>query len=92
MTYYRNHAGKVAVSLDGGTTIRLPTGRLVPLDEAWSEVDDDLFDELTPEQRVHAVPAIARAEARAEAEQARREAGRALGTLADSFNQSRKKP
>jgi hypothetical protein len=39
--YYRNKAGKVAVSLDDGEHVLLPTGRLVERDSAWVETNDE---------------------------------------------------
>lgn len=62
--YYSNRAGKVVVSLDGGETVLLPTGREVPWDAGWVESDEDLRERLTSEQeqRVAKVVAVEQAE------------------------------
>lgn len=49
--YYRNRSGAVAVSLDDGVTVLLPTNRQITRTEAWDESDKDLHADLTPWQQ-----------------------------------------
>ena len=48
--YYLNPSGKVAFSMDEGDTLCLPSGKLIPYQDAWEEVQDDLQGKLTPTQ------------------------------------------
>lgn len=50
LNYYRNRSGLVAVSYDDGDTVVVPTGRVLEVTEAWTDVEDDCHAELTPEQ------------------------------------------
>lgn len=49
--YYCNQRGAVAVSIDDGHRLLLPTERVIPLTDAWEESDEDLRAELTSWQR-----------------------------------------
>lgn len=49
--YFTTANGLVAVSLDDGVTILLPTGRNIAPTEVWEEVDDDLEDRLNEVQK-----------------------------------------
>lgn len=64
IAYYTNRAGKVVVSLDGGETVLLPTGRSVPWDAGWVESDEELRGRLSDEQeqQVAKVVAVEKAE------------------------------
>lgn len=49
--YYTTEKGLVAVSLDEGETIVLPTGKRMPPTEAWEETSEDLESRLTDAQK-----------------------------------------
>ena len=40
--------GNVALSLDCGETLFIPTGRHIPWDDRWAESDEDLRERLNP--------------------------------------------
>jgi hypothetical protein len=49
--YFTTPKGLVAVSLDEGETIVLPSGKTMKPTEVWEEASTDLIDKLTPIQR-----------------------------------------
>jgi len=49
--YYRNPKGLVAISVDEGETVCIPSGKVLPWAEAWEETMDNLGAELTPAQQ-----------------------------------------
>jgi len=50
--YYRNPKGAVAISLDEGVTVVIPSGRRLPTTEVWEETDEDNLEELLTEHQV----------------------------------------
>lgn len=49
--YYRNRAGAIALSLDDGDTLVLPTGQRIDLNPMWEEVDPVEEGSLTKPQQ-----------------------------------------
>lgn len=45
--YYRTDRGGIAISLDEGETVIIPSGRKMPITPVWKETDEDLEDSLT---------------------------------------------
>lgn len=82
--FYRNQSGTLAISVDGGASVVVPTGRVMAPTEAWEETEDDIdLQELTDAARDR-VLALAEEQVRLDAvlaerraEEARKAAARA---------------